>query len=432
MKLSKNIINFSSTLFRRHQLATQVGKTFDGDRDIYKTLGYKRSLDFIDYAERYQRGGIASKVVSAYPTTTWRHQPIIREKGVFEETEFTKAWNELEEQLQVYHYLGRVDIVSGIGQYGVLLIGTSTSRDLKEPIKDVNDPEDVTFLAPYSQGNADIKSFDKNVTSSRFGLPEIYSLRLTSDDTSNNSRSASFTNLLEVHHSRVIHVADGLLEDDIFGTPRMRPVWNYLDDLDKTVGGGSEGIWRTVVPGLQFDIDKDMDLEGEDETDFSDEIEEYMHELKRYIRTRGVTTKILDTEVPDTSGQFSVLSSVLAGTTGIPQRILFGSERGQLASSQDEKNFNSRIKERQDLHAEPVILRPFIDKMIDIKALPTPVNGYDVIWPDLSTLTSKEKSDVAARQAQAMANFSRANEGKEEKDQVMTRDEYRKEFLELE
>lgn len=431
MSVSSKIINLSSVLFRRAQLATQVGKTFDGDRDIYKTLGYKRSLDFNDYLERYQRGGIASKIVSAFPTTTWRHPPMIFEKNSKEDTEFTQAWTTLEKRLKIYHYLSRVDTISGIGQYAVLLIGASTSRALKEPLSKVNSPDDIIFLSPYSQANAEIAAFDKDVTSPRFGLPKIYKLRLTTADMENNSTSASIINSIEAHYSRIIHIADGLNEDDIFGTPRMRPVWNYLDDLDKTVGGGGEGIWRTVVPGIQFDIDKDAELDPEDETAFSDEIEEYMHELKTYIRTRGVTAKVLTTGIPDPSGEFKVLSSVIAGTTGIPQRILFGSEQGQLASSQDEKNFNARIKERQDLHAEPTILRPFIDKMIEITALPTPVNGYDVVWPDLSTLTSKEKSDVAARHAQAIRNVATANKDIDEKDQIITRKEYRKEYLGL-
>lgn len=431
MTISSKIINLSSILFRRAQLATQIGKTFDGDRDIYKTLGYKRSLDFIDYSERFQRGGIAAKIVSTYPITTWRHSPIIREKNNLEETEFTEAWNTLEKRLKVYHYLSRTDVISGIGQFAVLLIGTKTSRVLKEQIQKVNDPDDVIFLSPYSQGNAEIFKFEKSPTSPRFGLPDIYKLNLTTEDMDNNSSHASFNNKLEVHHSRIIHIADGLNEDDIFGTPRMRPVWNYLDDLDKTVGGGAEGIWRTAVPGLQFDIDKDAELSDEDETAFSDEIEEYMHELKTYIRTKGITTKVLSSTIPDPSGEFGIISSVIAGTSGIPQRILFGSERGQLASSQDEKNFNSRIKERQDLHAEPNILRPFINKMIEISALPTPTNGYDVIWPDLSTLTSKEKSDVAARHAQAIRNVAVANKDLEEKDQIISRDEYRSRFLDI-
>ena len=60
----------------------------------------------------------------------------------------------------------------------------------------------------------------------------------------------------------------------------MEPVWNYLDDLDKIMGGSSEAVWRTVDRGIQFDIDKDADLTSEDEDDFEDEIDEYIHGLQ--------------------------------------------------------------------------------------------------------------------------------------------------------
>ena len=78
---SKNVISMfraaTSMLQSRANLAARVGLTFDGQRDLYKYLGYKRNLDYADFYARYKRGGIASRIVDAYPQATWRQQPIL-------------------------------------------------------------------------------------------------------------------------------------------------------------------------------------------------------------------------------------------------------------------------------------------------------------------------------------------------------------------
>ena len=59
----------------------------------------------------------------------------------------------------------------------------------------------------------------------------------------------------KVHWSRIIHVTDGLLDDEFYGFPRLQRVWNKLDDLLKVVGGGSEAFWLLATPTRQYDID---------------------------------------------------------------------------------------------------------------------------------------------------------------------------------
>lgn len=395
----RNLLSFVS----RSSLAAFFGKTFGGARDLNAALGYKTVLRYQDYQARYERGGVAQRVVDAMPRATWRNPPTVVANEGRNDTRFDKAWEELAKRLKMFHYMERVDRVAGIGQYGVMLLGVRGARSFEEPIQRVRGPEDILYLAPYSEDNSKIHSFDNDETSERFGLPFQYEITTTRDITSAGMQglSTAVGQTVMTHYSRLIHVADNLLEDDIFGQPRMKAVWNYLDDLDKTAGASSEAIWKTMDRGIQFDLDPELDLSPEDEAALSDEIKEYMHGQQRFLQTRGIEAKVLETSNPDPEPNFRVLASLIAGTTGIPQRILFGSERGQLASSQDEKAFNSRIKERQESYAEPLILRPVVDTLIDINALPNPRNGYKVEWPDLSVLTLKEKADVAARNGQA-------------------------------
>lgn len=417
VKLFRALGTQTAALVSRSRLGALGGVTFDGNRRVYEKLGYKTTLGFNDYMARYRREGIARKVVTAFPSATWRNAPII----VTDNDNFVKAFQKLSERLSLRYYLERADSLSGIGKYGVLLIGASTG-DLSQPLTEVGGEEDVLYLAVYTECNATVKTLVTDPTNPRFGLPEKYTITLTA-----NVANVSSTLAKEVHYTRLLHIAELLEEDEIFSTPRMEPVWNYLDDTLKVIGGTAEAIWLTADRGIQFDVDKDAQLDENDLADFSDEIEEYMHGYRRFIRTQGITANVLGSEVPDPSGEFSSVMALIAGATGIPSRVLLGSERGQLASSQDEKNFNARVKERQENYAEPRILRPFIDRMIDIGALPKA--EYTIEWPDPSTLTMKEKADVAARYAQGIKNIATQTKGGQI---VITPDEFRKNFLNLE
>lgn len=415
----------ASALVTRGQFANQVGLQFGTTRDLYNVLGYARDITLQKYYQRYRRDGIASRIITALPQATWRNTPTVRAVGDLEgKEEFTKKFAELDRKTSVFQTLARMDKLSGIGRYGVLLIGLRASGPLEDQVttRRSRDVEDVMYYSTFMEESATIKTLGADPTKSTFGQPLSYQLKLFG--VQNNSEiPGSPTELRNVHHSRTLHIAEGTEEDSIFGTPRLEAVYNYLDDLDKIIGGTGEAFWRVIDRGMQFDIDKDANMSDEDAATFTDEIEDYVHGLKRYIRTQGIKTTVLGSDAPDPTGAAVAVLGLIAGTTGIPQRVLTGSERGQLASNQDERNFNARARERQTLFAEPSILIPFVDRMIAYKVLPAV--PYEIIWPDLSTLTDKEKADVAARRAQAAGNIVKIGPD------VLSNDEKRRIFFDL-
>jgi len=435
-KGTKNILSFplraatmlGQILTRRNQWLSQAGKTFDGDRDLYTKLGYKRNLSYSDYLDRYNRGGVANRVIEVKPKATWRNQPIVVDDVNSEEpTLFDSAWSKLQIRLKVLHYLKRLDVVSGIGQYAVLFIGARDGRTPEQPLEGVRSAEDIMYLAVYGQGNAEIAEYEADPTSPRFGLPKLYTLTISQGNmVGKDSNLVSVEHKVLAHWSRIIHVAEGLKEDEVFGTPRLEAVWNYCDDLDKVCGGSAEATWKSVWMGFQLDIDKELDLNADDEDVLADEVAEYEHGLSRFMRTKGIKITPLGSKIVDPRGMFAMLSALISGTIDVPTRILFGSERGQLASEGDERNFNGTIKERQKDFAEMIILRPFVDRMIRLGALPPPEEGnYAVLWPDIATLTAREEADVAARMAQAIEKVAK------QVNLVVSPEEFRQKYLKL-
>jgi hypothetical protein len=52
--------------------------------------------------------------------------------------------------------------------------------------------------------------------------------------------------------------------------------------------------------------------------------------------------------------------ALISAGTGIPQRVLMGSEQGKLAAKQDRANWDNRVTDRQTDFAGPLVLRPFV------------------------------------------------------------------------
>ncbi|MGM0409210.1 MAG: anti-CBASS protein Acb1 family protein [Bacillota bacterium] len=408
IKMNKSQFNKliqNTTLLARKTLAGYLGQSFEGNRDYYDTFGYKDKIAFNNYMAKYQRQDIAGRIIDAPADETWKDMPDIHETDDEERnTEFEKAWDKLEDRLRISHYFKRADKLSRIGEFGVLLIGAKGKGKLSDEMPKLSGPEDIIFLAPYSQGRVDIDTFEDDPFNPRFRLPKYYSIEI-----GNNTLDSDKSKTTKVHHSRVIHIADNLEEDEIYGRPDLKRVYNLLDDLYKVAGGSPEMFWQNARKGLHADISEEFDPGTEDMEDLQDELDEYFNGLRRYVRTQGVELKDLGVSVANPKPTFEVIMSLISATTGIPKRILLGSERGELSSSQDAKNWSSIIKTRQTNFAEPTILRPFIDRLIKYGALPKV--EYKINWHELIELDDKEKAEMHLSKAKAANEYAKGAAG---------------------
>jgi len=389
-----------SMLLGREALASLVGQQYHGVRDIDTVLGYTINPEVKDFQARYDRRGLASTIVDEPAKTAWRKPPTVKD-GSDGTSEFIKAWVKLRKRLNVYHYMERVDRLSGIGSYGVLLIGSKTG-ELSEPLTAVPGPEDIIFLSPFSETYAKIKTYEADTKNPRFGQPVMYRIRVGGDLISTRALKTT-----DVHYTRVIHVAEGLLENEVFGEPRLKKVFNRLEDLDKIVGSSAEGFWQAAAPNFNITPKKDFDLDPTAMSDAADELQKVLHGLQRYIASEGIDIETLNGTIASPKDAFDVVMSLISGKTGIPKRILLGSERGDLASSQDQSNWLGRVSERQEQFCEPKILRALIQRFIDIGALPAPSGGeYGVEWEDLFYLNELEIARVHSLNALAVKNMT--------------------------
>jgi hypothetical protein len=393
----------ASTLMGRAAAAQRLGKSFGGERNLYEALGYKRNLTFQDYYSRYARQDIARRIVEAPVDSTWRQKPEISQGDPETETPFEKAVADLVQQRQLWHYLKRLDRLSGIGEFGVMLLGFNDGAELDQPVQSATE---LLYLQPLLQHSVQIERYVIDTGDERYALPEMYKLK-PNTDTMDATQPQLVRTDQRVHWTRVIHVAEGLEENDVFGTPRLKAVFNRLQDLELITGGSAEMFWRGAFPGLGFMAREGANFDPNQADDLEDEITSYIHGLRRYMKLKELDIEQLSAEVADPSNHVDMLVSIISSATGIPKRILMGSERGELASTQDKENWADRVEERRNDHATPRIVRPLIDRLMGVGVLPE-AEDYDVMWPSVYTPNEKDQATVANTRTQALTAYSNA------------------------
>lgn len=405
----------------------------DPRRDLFAECGYPKteSLTIQDYKQLYDREPIATRVVEVLPMESWKNPPVIFESDdIEEETAFEARWKEIASGLrgvsyyrdteESYHpiwgYLRRLDELVGIGAFGVLLIGIDDGEELEQPVASINErgetvgggtevSAELLYLRPFDQSLVEIIGFETDETNPRYGQPTFYNITLTDPNAALSNTSAQSSVVKKVHWSRVVHVVDNPGTSEVYGTPRQRPVINRLYDLQKLYGGSAEMYWRGAFPGLS--IETHPQLGGDVEVDTAgmrDQMENYMNGLQRYLSFMGMSAKTLAPQVVDPTPQIDAHINAICIKLGIPKRIFMGSERGELASSQDTILWNGRVADRQRSYINPYIIIPVIDRLIAMGVLPVP-EQYGVAWPEMAVLTEVEKATVGLTRTQTMAQY---------------------------
>lgn len=406
--------DFLASAFQRFLL------TFGGKRDLARVLGYKPTLEYDDYLARYARGDIAGRIVEIPAEATWKTLPrLTGDETLLAETALSKKFQRLARKVHLRSMLEKVDVLAGIGRYSVLLIGFGDGKKLDEPVAE-GAGGDVLYLAPFSERSAQPNDVDIDPRSPGFGKPLNYTIDLARGIQDNDPTIRSVLQRAfgepsrasqKVHVSRLVHVAEGTLEDGLFGRPRLRRVWDRLDDIAKISGGSAEVFWMIANRGLQFDVDKDLQLNAEDKADLEKQFEEYEHDQRRMFRTRGVTIKGLNelgAGLVNPRQVFSVVASLIVGATDIPYRMLFGTERGQNINAQDRRAWLDQVSSRQKGFATEVVLEPLIEKLVHAGALPAVALDAEIVWPPVhDDLHQAEVADTVAR---AEANHGKAAE----------------------
>lgn len=397
----------------------------DPRRDIASECGHPKTSEVssIMYRNIYDRNPIAARVNDVLPEECWASPPTVYEDEDADiTTEFEEAWSQLDESLRgaswfqdeegspIWEVLQRADKLSGVGHYGLILLGLDDGEDLSQPVKlDAKGKSNLNllFLRVFDESACPIVRREADPTNPRFGQPTAYNV--TFDDPRDESSSSLSTmhQTKEVHWSRVVHIADNVRSNEVFGVPRMLPVLNRLLDCDKLYAGSAEMYWQGAFPGIAFETHPSLGVEGYGQIDqaaMRNQVEQYFNRLQRYLAPIGLSAKTLSPQVVDPTSQIAAQLEAICIQLAIPLRIFKGSERGELASSQDKHIWDWRLQARRVNYITPRIIVPFVDRLIQLRVLPEP-KGFSVSWPEVGEMTPMEQADMTAKRIDAMAKY---------------------------
>ena len=408
---SNKEIQVLSTIVSRASTARHWGKSYNAQRDILTVLGYPKDITWEECLSAYRRQDIAKAVINRPIQATWRDHFFIQDAGA-DDSEFEKAWHKLYHQLNIKSYFVRLDKLASLGSFACLFMGFNDTKDRSELQKPLTAKNEMTvgrtlmFVKPLGENLVSVKELEGDPSNPRYGLPRIYEVEFKDEDDEGLNAPINEVTKVLVHYSRMLHVTGDTLQSEWRGEPVLEPIFNRLKDLEKLVGGSAEMFWRGARPGYFGKVDDDFDVEESTSESLERQTEEYENNLRRILVGQGVELTPLATQVVDPTKHVNVQIQMISAVTGIPQRVLTGSEVGELASTQDRDNWSDVIQTRRQEYAEAQIIKPFIQKCVDSGALPQPISDdYKVEWPDIYAPSSKDKADIGRIRADSLSKY---------------------------
>lgn len=385
-------------------------------RDIDKECGYPRAITPQMYKALYDREGIAARVVGVYPDECWSVYPELYEDETSDKTPFEEKWDELLFHRNCWHYLHRIDEISGIGRFGLLMLGINDQQTLDKPLKGIEsdgtftegyEPTDIElqYMRTFDETQVDVVQVETDVTNPRYGMPNMYLIKFTAPQMVSFGQENSDFKTVQVHWTRCLHVADNRRSSEVYGIPRLQDCWNRVVDIRKTLGGSAEMFWKGAFPGFSFETLPEIAAQADiDPESIKEQFDLYQNGLQRYLALSGMSAKQLAPQVASPKDHIEQHLQAICITKGVPMRVFMGTEAGHLASTQDVGTWNKRVRRRQFMYLNPLVIYRFINRLMAIGVLPK-VKKYGVDWTDLNSLTEMDRADIAVKITQALATY---------------------------
>lgn len=366
---------------------------------LYGIPSYTFSFDENEFKVLFKKNAMAQRIISMYPKECWRSMPVVNEGMTPEETPFEKAWADLvaDKRLKLLKHLKNADMLMGIGEFGILYLGLADGEDPSVPAKPNNK---LLFLRAFDQTNVKVLTKDTDRKSERYGMPLTYQITFNSEGT------GSEMNTVVVHWTRVLHLAENCVDSPIYGEPRLRAVIENVLNITLILKGSPHMYMRGGFPGYAFEAEPDVVITEADQTAMKAQIEDYVSSMQRFLTLQGVTAKSLDVQIADPDPFIKVQVNVISAHTGIPGRMLSGSEMGHLASTADKMTWEDRVHDRQETELTPDFILPLIDRLQMLGILPPTTEEIIVTWNRVDTASQKEKAEVSKIKAEALAKYA--------------------------
>ena len=414
-----------TTLLRRGVGGRSGFSTGNGRRDIELACGYIKDLTYNDYFDVWDRMDVAARVVAVYPDYTWIQNPdVYEDERESVSTKFEKDWIQHVRENRPFAELHKLDVLAGIGKFGLLVMGINDGKRLDTPLMPFEATalrkRSISYYRAYTEGEVKIMEWDDDLFSPRYGKPVMYEITpnagaesMTYRVTPINEKTSKLSENptvkpFKVHYSRCIHFADNALCGDTFGIERLKRVYNRLSDIIKIVGGSAEMFWQGAFSGISFEMDPEAEISDDDKQKMRVDIDNYVNQMQRTLLLQGVKANPLSPTITGPMDHLDAQLTLISIASSIPKRILTGSEMGKLASTQDSENWGLQVQTRRTNIAGPYLLENYTRFCITngiVRSPKTGLYGFSTEWPELSVMTKEQKADAAEAFSTALETY---------------------------
>tara|TARA_R110002020_G_scaffold46027_5_gene131270 strand:+ start:9191 stop:10600 length:1410 start_codon:yes stop_codon:yes gene_type:complete len=387
-------------------LRDSLNLSLSTDKDFNCVYGYPETISADEFWRTAERNPIASFVADGIANDCWSNG--------FELADCEGSLiKEVNEQLKImsrnglFKDLARADKMNRRNRYSIGVVMLNDGRSLDQEIGTATDISSVK-IKPYRESGINISQRETDPTNIRYGLPTLYQAQVVA---SGNDSEDTDLSTVKIHWTRVILFNEGQMDSVISGESSLKPIYNDLINLQKSVGGSSEAYFRNAFPKYSLKTD---DAEFNSAYFESDEVQkgfdkaanDFINGAKPFIVGGGVSADPLNT--PHASPKDTVTASLwnISANTGVPIRILTGEGSGQLAGSEDKLKYGVVINDRQNNECSCYVYQ--LIKILSNAGLIDVQEDYQVKWPVEEPTTEKQKADIAAIKADVLQKISAA------------------------
>jgi len=394
----QQVINAASSIFRRG--GGNNGVSPDGKRDYNLLFGYLDNPLYSDYKYMFERGGIGYTVVAKLPKSCWRELPEakLNDKAILEDELL------MLKKAGFFNAMERADIANRIGSYSVLFVGVPDGLEPSLPVGAAKSGNFAgLYFNVYEEDGINVAAWDDDPASPRYNKPEIYELQTTSNISGSLMGKVS---AIRVHHSRVIHMAEGAISNSLEGCSSLKAPWNALTDKSKVTGSNAEANFKNSRQKVVLMARENAKFDPTDVAALKENGENFQNNQEDFLRTKNMDVMAIQPSIASPRDSYDVNTEEVAGTTGIPIRILTTKAGGTVTGSEDKATWNALVNDRQDHDCTPWLLDG-LSIMDEAGILDLP-DETRIKWPVQSALGAKEESEVIKNKADA---FKSATEG---------------------
>lgn len=384
------------------------GGSIDAKRPTaWDNYGYKEDLAFNDFYRLWRRGSVAHGAVGRLIGKCWQDNPDViqgtPDKKATKKSKWERDLEAFNAQYKLWDNLREADLRRCVGGYSALILQVADGKKWEDELTVSTKDKRLYRLIPAWAGQLKPSAYNDDQTSTDFGMPTMYAYTPnTVQEGDKNKRVVA----VSIHPSRVILI--GELDD----LSMLEAPFNSFVNLEKIEGGSGESFLKNSSRQISINFDKEVDLEGiakahgikmdKLQTVFDGITRNMNAGLDQSIITKGASVTPLVANVPPAREPFEVSLNSACAAFQIPAKILIGNQQGDMASSDDKRDWAERCQGRRTTEqantVEKVITHlqrfGFIGKAV-----------ISVTWSDLTAATPAEKM----QKAKDMATINKDN-----------------------